>query len=79
MWEKNPHSSASLFRFVQNDKVGFIDVTGQVVIPPELNNVAWGTDDFSEGLLHTESNGIHSFLDETGKLQLNARERSRKG
>ncbi len=70
MWEKNPLSSASLFRFVQDDKVGFIDVSGHVVIPPELNNVAWGTDDFSEGLLHTEANGVHSFLDEMGKLQL---------
>jgi hypothetical protein len=36
----------SLFSILQDGKVGFIDRTGKIVIPPQFDNV----DDFSEGL-----------------------------
>ena len=48
----------------RDGKYGFIDNTGQVVIPPKYD-LAW---DFSEGLARVSQNGKAGFIDNTGKV-----------
>lgn len=48
----------------RDGKYGFIDNTGQVVIPPKYDLV-W---DFSEGLARVSQNGKAGFIDNTGKV-----------
>ncbi|OGP74618.1 MAG: hypothetical protein A2Y80_03435 [Deltaproteobacteria bacterium RBG_13_58_19] len=50
------------------DKFGFIDQIGQVVIPPRFDRVA----NFSEGLARVELGGKWGFADQTGKLVIPA-------
>ncbi|HEY6190580.1 MAG TPA: WG repeat-containing protein [Pyrinomonadaceae bacterium] len=54
----------ALFPIEQNDRWGYIDRTGQVVIPPQFE----AADEFSEGLAAVEVRGKWGFVDESGKL-----------
>ena len=56
--------SEGLARIERDGKYGFIDNTGQVVIPPKYD-LAW---DFSEGLARVSQNGKYGFIDNTGKV-----------
>lgn len=56
--------SDGLARIERDGKYGFIDNTGQVVIPPKYD-LAW---DFSEGLARVSQNGKAGFIDNTGKV-----------
>ena len=56
--------SEGLARIERDGKYGFIDNTGQVVIPPKYD-LAW---DFSEGLARVSQNGKYGFIDKTGKV-----------
>lgn len=55
-----------LFLIFQNQKFGFMDRTGRIVIKPEFDD-AQG---FSEGLALVTRNGRKEFIDETGKVAL---------
>ncbi|HYW47113.1 MAG TPA: amino acid permease [Bryobacteraceae bacterium] len=69
LWKKNPQSSASLFRFVMDDRVGYIDAAGRIAIPARYDN-QWGQDDFSDGLVRVESDGHVSYVDDKGHTRL---------
>ena len=68
-WRKNPQSSTSLFRFLQDDRIGYIDARGRVIIPAQFDN-DWSQDDFSDGLVRVESNGHVSYVDDKGQIRL---------
>jgi hypothetical protein len=53
-----------LFRIVENEKIGFIDSTGRVVIRPQFHAAG----EFSEGLSNARFSGKYGFIDETGKF-----------
>jgi len=51
LWEKSRHSTTPLFRFIENGRVGFIDRSGAVIIPPRFpSNRVWIDDDFLESV-----------------------------
>ncbi|MGB5030014.1 MAG: WG repeat-containing protein, partial [Chitinophagaceae bacterium] len=52
----------SLFKITQNDKVGYINEKGKVVINP----VFLSGNDFSEGLAAVRLNGLYGFINESG-------------
>lgn len=51
-----------LFQITENDKIGFIDSTGRVVIPPQFRSAG----DFSEGLASVRLTGTYEYIDATG-------------
>ncbi len=51
-----------LFQITENDKIGFIDSTGRVVIPPQFRSAG----DFSEGLASVRLSGTYGYIDATG-------------
>lgn len=53
----------SLYRIIEDGKVGYINKNGKVIIPPRFI-VA---DDFWEGLATVRENGLYGFIDKTGK------------
>jgi hypothetical protein len=53
-----------LFPIVENNRVGFIDTSGQVVIKPVFRSAG----EFSEGLAAERLNGTYGYIDETGKF-----------
>ena len=55
------HDGLAAFMF--NGKVGFIDRTGKVVIPPEYDSA----NDFSEGFAKVVKNNKGGYIDKTGK------------
>jgi len=61
---KLAHSTSKLFAFERNGRVGFIDPTGRVVIPPEIQAPIEDVGDFSNGFARV---GTQGFIDETGK------------
>ena len=50
----------------KNDKSGFVDKTGKVVIPLIYDGAWW----FSEGLAEVDKNGKRGFIDKTGKVAI---------
>ena len=57
--------------WINNGKLGFIDKTGNLVIPPKFDYETWTiTDDFcfSEGLAAVPINGKFGYIDKTGDL-----------
>lgn len=58
------NASGALFPIEQNGRWGYIDRTGQVVIPPQFQ----AANEFSEGFAAVEVNGKWGFIDEEGKL-----------
>jgi len=70
IWSKDPKSSSGLFRVVIGGKAGYIDQTGQVVIPPRFNPyyIEPGAGDFAEGLALVFVSDSLGFIDETGRV-----------
>ncbi|QHS60188.1 WG repeat-containing protein [Chitinophaga agri] len=52
----------ALFKIIEDDKAGYIDTSGTIVIKPVFQN---GTN-FSEGLAAVRLNGHYGFIDQTG-------------
>jgi hypothetical protein len=55
-----------LFRIVQNNKTGYIDSTGKIIITPKFHNGS----DFSEGLAAVRKNGYYGFIDRRGEFAI---------
>ena len=53
----------TLFPIVKDDKWGFIDVTGRLVIEPRFDS-AW---QFGDGVAKVKVNGKRGYIDKTGK------------
>jgi hypothetical protein len=53
-----------LFKITQNEKVGYINFKGEIVIKP----VYLSGFDFSDGLAAVRRNGLYGFIDETGEF-----------
>ncbi len=51
-----------LFQITENDKIGFIDSTGRVAIPPQFRSAG----EFSEGLASARLSGTYGYIDATG-------------
>lgn len=54
-----------LFPVTQNQKCGYIDRTGKIIIPLQFEDTCY---DFSEGLASVVLNGKRGFIDETGRM-----------
>ena len=61
--------SKKLFTVIVNDKRGYIDSTGKIVIQPQFE----GASNFSEGLDVVATGNKEGFIDETGKLVIEPR------
>jgi WG containing repeat len=57
-------TSKHLFRFIRNDKFGYINEQGKIVIPAQFSRA----DNFSEGLAGVEVGGKYGMIDQTGKI-----------
>lgn len=53
-----------LFRIYENDKFGFIDSTGTIIIKPVFHSAG----EFSEGLAAARINGTYGYIDQSGKF-----------
>lgn len=53
-----------LFKIVKDDRIGFIDSAGNVVIAPQYKSA----NDFSEGLASVRINGTYGFINESGNF-----------
>ncbi len=62
--DKHMEEPSPLFPIKQNDKYGYIDKTGKIVIKPKFDNV-WI---FSEGLASVEIDLKYGYIDKTGKI-----------
>lgn len=58
----SPGQTTYLFKFTQNDRVGYINEKGKVVIKPIFLN----GNDFAEGLAAVRLNGRYGFINESG-------------
>ena len=56
--------SEGLAMVERNDRVGFVDKTGALVMPPSYDNA----DSFSEGLAPVEINDQRGFIDKKGNV-----------
>lgn len=59
--------SAALFHFRAGDKIGYIDQTGKVVVPPRYES---GGTDFSEGLVQVKERGKWGYIDARGQVAI---------
>ncbi len=55
-----------LFKIVENDKIGYINSKGKVVIEPKYHNGY----DFSDGVAAVRENGLYGFIDTSGNYIL---------
>jgi hypothetical protein len=62
-------NNLDLFLFRRNDKLGYIDRTGKIVIPAKFGRA----NNFSEGLAAVEIGAKWGFIDRTGKIVVPAR------
>ncbi|HEX9002735.1 MAG TPA: hypothetical protein VGB07_22705, partial [Blastocatellia bacterium] len=51
IWMIRSKNADPLYRFVRNDKAGYIENTGKVVIEPKFNVYGNGGGEFHDGLL----------------------------
>ena len=65
-WGKAPGSDTALFPFVRDEKVGFINSVGKVVVEPTLDAPLQNIRDFSEGLAAVRGADSSGFIDESG-------------
>ncbi len=56
--------NSELFRFVRNDKIGYIDRTGKIAIPPKFDLA----ENFSDGLAPVKTGEKFGYIDRTGKI-----------
>lgn len=69
IWIPRSKSADPLYRFVKNEKAGYIDSQGRVVIPPNLPAFGNHGSEFHDGLLEVSvSDG--KYFDRNGKLAL---------
>ena len=68
IWQIRSKTAEPLYRFVQDDKAGYIDRLGQVVIEPRFQTYGNHGDEFESGLLHLWE---ARYVDTTGKLVIN--------
>lgn len=61
--------TSPLFKITQNDKTGYINNKGKIVIKPIFLNGS----DFSEGLAAVRLNGYYGFIDKTGRFVIPAK------
>jgi WG containing repeat len=61
---RSSSENLELFRFVRNDKLGYIDRSGKTIVEPKFD-VA---DNFSEGLAAVEIGEKFGYIDRTGKM-----------
>jgi hypothetical protein len=67
IWIPRSKSADPLYRFVKNEKAGYIDGSGRVVIPPTFEPYGNYGSEFHDGLLEIGfSDG--RYLDRTGKV-----------
>lgn len=70
IWSKNPRSDAALFRVVLDDKAGYINAKGEVVIEPQFSpfyrDVGYG--DFISGFARVLTEKGEFVIDESGKI-----------
>jgi len=66
------NDSEDLLPFVQNGKMGYIDKTGKIIIPPQFDTSSFmGIPDlskFSEGLSPVKARGKVGYIDTSGKI-----------
>jgi hypothetical protein len=58
--------SLELFRFVRNDKLGYIDRSGKIIIEPKFEEA----ENFSEGLATVKIGEKFGYIDRTGKITI---------
>ena len=69
IWIQRSSTADPLYRFVRNGKAGYIDGTGQIVIPPTLEAYGNYGGEFHDGLIEIGvSDGL--YVDRTGKVVL---------
>src|SRR5271170_8140646 len=67
IWIPRSSSADPLYRFIKDEKAGYIDAKGHVVVPPQLTPFGNYGSEFHDGLLEVEvSDG--KYVDRTGKL-----------
>ncbi len=59
---KHAVAEGPLFQIVENDRIGFIDTTGKVVILPVFRVAG----EFAEGLAEVRKDGTYGYIDHTG-------------
>lgn len=57
------YKKQTLFRIYENNKFGYIDTTGKVIIKPKFHNAG----DFSEGLAAVREDGLYGYINEQGE------------
>jgi len=70
-YQKNRRSDTPLFRFEQNNKAGYIDAHGKIVIPPTLDIGWFAEEDFVEGLSPARKGENWGFIDVKGNWAVN--------
>jgi WG containing repeat len=60
-----PKRFVALYEIEVRDKTGFIDASGKVVIPPQLDAVRGG---FKEGFTRVKKGDLWGFMDTTGRI-----------
>ena len=63
---KDLYFSEGLVTIEEKDKVGFMDITGKIIIPPTYNDAQ----SFSEGLAAVKLNGKYGYIDKSGKMSI---------
>ncbi len=61
---RSSSENLELFRFVRNDKLGYIDRSGKMIVEPKFE---WA-DNFSEGLASVKIGEKFGYIDRTGKI-----------
>jgi hypothetical protein len=69
IWSKSKKSDTPLYRFViHQDKAGYIDRDGKIVIPPRYQASGnYGFDDFWSGIARVYRDGRYWYTDQTGR------------
>src|SRR5579871_4197640 len=70
IWGIRSPSADPLFRFQQGTKVGYIDATGKIVVPPTLDFTGNFFGEFHEGLLAIRSKDGYDYIDRSGRVAL---------
>jgi hypothetical protein len=70
LWSLKSKSAEPLFRFEQNGKAGYIDVTGKIIVKPSAaffdRENFYG--EFHEGIAEFYDDGSHRYTDRSGKI-----------
>lgn len=64
LWAKKAGSQSKLFAFERDGRAGFIDPSGKIVIPPQIEAGIDDVGDFADGLARVDRQG---YIDQTGR------------